>query len=143
MKTTIKYTPVGNNPNDLTLSPPLVPEVTVFSGKGGHTAVLPTKCANKLVAENPKIFSVVPTVVPDEMEMQDLEAIDDLDELVMLGEDRFGVSLNPSMGASALRVKLLELQEEAAAADDEPVKKNQKPRKPKAKADEAGNDDLI
>lgn len=111
MKKTVKYTPVGNNPKELTLEPPLVDEVVTFGGGKPYTAVMRTKYAQKIVRENPAIFSIVPFVVPDPFSIGDLEALEELDRLEDLGRERFGIDVDKRLGVKKVCAILLEAQE--------------------------------
>ena len=126
MEKRIKYSPVGSNPESITLTPPLVPEVTEFSEKTGFEAWLPARCAARLIKDNPSIFSEVPFVLPDPFSVEDIAEISDLDELFDIGSKRFGVELDMSIGLAKMRDELMVAQAKANEEEEAPKKTRKK-----------------
>ena len=135
MSKQVKYTPRGNNPDGITLSPPLVNEITEFNAENGYMNMLPEIYAEKIVNDNPAIFKIVPYSLPDPFAAEDLENIFDLDELVEIGFERFGVDIDPAEGMRRVKEILLEAQGQEGTGEPhpgeqgQPGEKNKRPRK--------------
>ena len=114
----VKYTPKGNNPDDIVLSPPLVHEITKFNAENGYVAMLPEIYADKIVKDNPAIFKIVPYSLPEQFTAEDLENIFDLNELVDIGYERFGMDIDPAEGMRRVKEILLEARNQEALEDE-------------------------
>ena len=134
----VKYTPRGNNPDGITLSPPLVNEITEFNAENGYMNMLPEIYAEKIVKDNPDIFKIVPYSLPEPFTAEDLENIFELDELVEIGFERFGVGIDPAEGMRRVKEILLEAQDQNVADESQPGEQGQageKIKRPRKKAE--------
>ena len=120
MKLTVKYTPHGTNPKELTMYPPAVGDVSEFSERAGFCCQMSEFYARKITSENPTLFTIIPYVLPDPFTIEDLENIDDLNELEKVGVERFGVDIDKREGVTKARLTLLEEQEKYKSGNEWP-----------------------